>query len=113
MKKFMKQIIFDISLWISQTFELEHWIMGSNSLKYHFFLDWGPKILIVRENAVFLLGSAFEIECKFNDKKELLSVLPIFMTAEPGDLVFYGKQKVYEEYEKYSRPQVNMVGMTS
>ena len=99
-KKFLQQLLFDISLSISQNDKREYWI--GNKTDYHFFLHLGPKILIIRDNNVHFLGSALCVNAKFSDKGELLYCRPICMNTEKGDIVFYGKKKVYENYSKYS-----------
>lgn len=98
-KKVLQQLLFDISLSISQNEKREYWI--GNKTEYHFFLDLGPKILIIRDNKVYFLGSALCVNAKFSDKGELLYCRPMCMNTEKGDIVFYGKKKVYENYPKY------------
>lgn len=96
------KIIFHLGLGISKIFRLSYSI-GSNSItqKYSFFNDFGPKILIVRNNQIICLGSAFELECKLDMEGKILDCRLRFMDTEKGDLVFYGHRNAYCNYEKY------------
>ncbi len=102
-KNLIKTIIFNIALGISKTFKLSYHQGIGEFYSYSFFLDFGPKILIIRNSKVFFLGNAFSLEANLDKDGNILFILPRFMTTQKNDLVFYGREIVYREYEKYSR----------
>ncbi len=104
MRKIISIIVFRLCLNISQLFRLEYWILGNitGKHKFMFFLDLGPKILVVRDGKVLSLGSACAVTCAFDENGKMLFSRPKCFDTEQGDLVFYGKQKVYDAYKMFS-----------
>jgi hypothetical protein len=70
-------------------------------ITYNFFYHLGRKMLIIRDGEVHYLGTTLSVEARFDTKNNLLYCKPMCRTVQEGDIVFYGKNKVYREYEKY------------
>ncbi len=100
----IQKILFNFCLTLSQANELEYWIMGNTNSNhsYHFFIGFGPKMLTIRNNDIYYLGSALCIEAKFDEKGKMEYCRPMCMNTQKGDLVFYGRKKVYIKYEKHN-----------
>ena len=86
-KNLIKTIIFNIALGISKTFKLSYHQGIGEFYSYSFFLDFGPKILIIRNSKVFFLGNAFSLEANLDKDGNILFILPRFMTTQKNDLV--------------------------
>ena len=99
----LQSILFKISLKVSQTLRLEYHMGGSLSAQhtYCFFISTGPRMIIVRKGHVHFLGSAFEIEAKFDNDNQLVYCRPMCMNTQPDDLVLYGDDRVSDTYQKY------------
>jgi hypothetical protein len=99
----IQKILFNFCLKYSQVNRMEYSISGNTNSNhtYNFFYGLGRKMLIVRNNDIYYLGSALQIQARFNEKGKMEYCRPMYMNTQKTDLVFYGKKKVYEEYEKY------------
>lgn len=97
-KMFFQQLLFNISLSISQTDSLEYWV--GNKTQYSFFLNLGPKMLIIRNRKVYFRGSAFSVKAEVSKDGKVVYCRPMCLHTEKGDRVFYGKEKVDREYRK-------------
>jgi hypothetical protein len=102
-KIFCLGIIVSIIRFISKLLKIQILIFRDKIIPYQeqHFNDFGPRILIVRNNEVLYLGHAFTMVLNFDKDKNPVSIKPIFLLSQKEDLVFYGTKNTDEKYEKY------------
>ncbi|MBP6912824.1 MAG: hypothetical protein KBB86_02735 [Candidatus Pacebacteria bacterium] len=98
LKKLYLKALFNACLFTSKVFTLTHWRGVGKIITHHFFLGFGTRMIIIREGRCIFLGHALSIEFILSESGEVSSCLPMFMTVEKGDIVFYGKS-VNQKYQ--------------
>ena len=102
-KKLYLIILVAIIRFISRFFKIQILSFKDKIIPYQeqHFNNFGPRILIVRNNEVLHLGHAFTLVVNFDKDKKPVSCLPLFTLPKKEDLVFYGYKKTDEMYNKY------------
>ena len=98
------KLLFSLSLKIHQRFSMMHMSAGTKHTgwEWSFFHDLGPKLMIVRDNKLWYLGSAFMLVIKKDKDGKIMDCRLRCQYAQKEDKVFWWHDNVYKNYPKYS-----------